>query len=403
MSDSYTHVTNESWTSRLGGSFKGIIFGLFLFVAAFPLLFWNEGRAIQTEKSLEEGAASVISIDSQSIVPVNEGKLVHLSDMATTEEELQDTQFKVKLQAINLQREVLVYQWQEHSESTTEKEMGGGTKTTTRYTYSKIWSSALISSSSFKHPQGHTNPGQKTYQNKQWYANTVTIGKFKLNSSLIHDISGADIIPLTENNIPSSVSATISADEIFVGNNLNEPIIGDTRIRFSAVKPKQVSIIAKQTNNSFTPYKTSVGNTIQLLTLGQISAQEMFADELSKNTFITWGLRFLGFMVMMIGLSLVLKPLSVLGDVIPFIGNIIEFGTGLLSAIIAFSLSLITIAIAWFFYRPILTIGLISIVVGIVYLLKKKINKSVNSTNKQPPVIENNHSSSKPPPPPPTF
>ena len=40
-----TEVSVESWGSRLGGAFKGILVGIILFILAFPLLFWNEGRA----------------------------------------------------------------------------------------------------------------------------------------------------------------------------------------------------------------------------------------------------------------------------------------------------------------------------------------------------------------------
>lgn len=39
-----TEVQTESYFSRLGNSFKGIGGGLLLFLIAFPLLFWNEGR-----------------------------------------------------------------------------------------------------------------------------------------------------------------------------------------------------------------------------------------------------------------------------------------------------------------------------------------------------------------------
>ncbi len=39
-----TETTRESWGSRLGGSLRGVVIGLALFIAGFPLLFWNEGN-----------------------------------------------------------------------------------------------------------------------------------------------------------------------------------------------------------------------------------------------------------------------------------------------------------------------------------------------------------------------
>jgi hypothetical protein len=51
--DSYSESTTESWGSRLMGSIKGVAFGLLLFFAAFFVLWWNEGRSVETYKSLQ--------------------------------------------------------------------------------------------------------------------------------------------------------------------------------------------------------------------------------------------------------------------------------------------------------------------------------------------------------------
>src|SRR3954470_13793195 len=79
MSDIFTEVTTEGWGSRIGGSLKGFLFGLLLILGSCFGLFWNEGRAVQTERSLTEGAGIVVDIDPARIDPANEGKLVHAS------------------------------------------------------------------------------------------------------------------------------------------------------------------------------------------------------------------------------------------------------------------------------------------------------------------------------------
>ena len=106
MADSYTEVSQKSWFGRIGESFKGILFGIVLFIGAIVLLFWNEGRAIKTLSSLEEGEKAVISIQAESVNNANEGKLVHLTGLATTEETLTDDQFSVSAKAIKLKRKV---------------------------------------------------------------------------------------------------------------------------------------------------------------------------------------------------------------------------------------------------------------------------------------------------------
>ena len=51
MSDTYTETTTKGWTSRIGESIKGVLFGLVLIVLSCIGLFWNEGRAVQTVRS----------------------------------------------------------------------------------------------------------------------------------------------------------------------------------------------------------------------------------------------------------------------------------------------------------------------------------------------------------------
>ena len=45
-SDSFTEVTHQSWGSRLQEQATQSLVGFVLFLAAFPLLFWNDGQAI---------------------------------------------------------------------------------------------------------------------------------------------------------------------------------------------------------------------------------------------------------------------------------------------------------------------------------------------------------------------
>src|SRR5258705_7314046 len=79
MTDTYTETTTKGWSTRIGESIKGILFGIVLIGLSCMLLFWNEGRAVQTTKSLNEGAGLVIDVGTGSVDPANEGKLVHVT------------------------------------------------------------------------------------------------------------------------------------------------------------------------------------------------------------------------------------------------------------------------------------------------------------------------------------
>ena len=356
--DSFTEISSQSWFSRIGDSIKGILFGLILFIGAFPFIFWNEGRAIDTEKGLEEGAAAVLSVGTASIDAANEGKLVHFNGNAETDEVLTDADFGVEANAIKLTRTVEMYQWREDSKSETVKKLGGGTETKTTYTYIQVWSGSAFNSSDFKHPEGHENPATMPYVSTDYVAKDVTVGAYELPGRLISGLSGYHTITptLDKKNLPTY---SLHGDQIF-SNDPASPRVGDLRIGFSVVDPGPVSVIGKQLKQTVEPYYTKTGTSIELIASGTLSAENMFKAELASNNLITWLLRLGCFFMMYAGLALILRPLSVLGDVVPFIGSLVGMGTGLVAGLLAFSLTVITIAIAWFAVRPILSVILIA-------------------------------------------
>ena len=140
MSDSFTEVTTKSWGSRIGESIKGVLFGLVLVVGSCIFLFWNEGRAVQTERSLTEGASLVVPVDPSRVDPANDGKLVHLSGDLKPGAPLTDPDFTVSATALRLARTVEMYQWKEESKSETRKNVGGSEETVTTYEYVRTWS-----------------------------------------------------------------------------------------------------------------------------------------------------------------------------------------------------------------------------------------------------------------------
>ena len=127
-------------------SIKGVLFGLLLFVVAFPCLFWNETRAVNDWQTLQSGRGAVVSVDAESVDPDNEGRLVHLSGRATTDETLDDVQFGVSESVLKLSRDVEMFQWKENQKKKKRKKLGGGEETVTEYSYEKVWSSSLIKS-----------------------------------------------------------------------------------------------------------------------------------------------------------------------------------------------------------------------------------------------------------------
>ena len=153
---------------------------------------------------------------------------------------------------------------------------------------------------------------------------------------------------------------------------VSEPEVGDIRISFTYIPPEQtISIIARQVKNTFEGWTAKSGKTLDMLVSGTKSANEMFSSAESANKMLTWILRLIGFILMGSGFSAVFKPLPMLLAFVPFLRKIVSAGVGVVAWLLAFILSLLVIAIAWLFYRPVLSIVLIAAVVGIIVLIKK--------------------------------
>ena len=128
-----------------------------------------------------------------------------------------------------------------------------------------------------------------------------------------------------------------------------------------------------------------------LLRSGYHTADDLFLLAQRDNAVITWLVRSAGFLVMFMGLKTVSQPLEVVLDRIPlvgrFAGDLMGGATGIVTCIVAAALSILTIAIAWFAYRPLLTFVLLAIVGGLGYIMKKKVDATRNETDYEIPTV----------------
>lgn len=394
-----TETVTEGWGSRLGTSLRGIIGGIAMFIAGFPLLWWNEGNTIKTAKALEEGEANCVAIESPAqIDPANEGLLVHMTGIADTETTLTDGEFGISEEkAIRLNRTVEMYQWQENSHTTEKKNVGGSVTKTTTYTYEKVWSEQAIDSSSFKEA-GHDNPGYMEFESRSEQASSVTFGAFRLAKDQIDRIRGEQPYAFARDFVCPIERVKVSGNMIYIPNTetrsnalnqrdvLAQPRIGDMRAKFTVVKPHEVSLVAKQHGDTFVSYTAKNGKRVSLMAEGVKDKAEMFADAQSANSIRCWLIRLGGFILMFLGISAILKPLSVVLDVLPILGNIAEVGISIVAFAVAGVCSLVTIAVAWLFYRPVVGILLLVAAGGLVYWFKmKKKGAKCEKKEVQPP------------------
>lgn len=391
----YTETTSTSYGQRLAGSAKGMIGGLLMFIIGTCLLWWNEGRTVRTAKAIGDAASHVESVADVSRVDASlNGKLIHASAFADTKDTLTDDMFGVRELAIRLDRKVEYYQWVENAQTKEREKIGGGKETTTTYTYEKKWVDKPVNSAEFKDPQYQSaNKVLSEVEERNEMAQHVTFGAYTLPESLVGSISGSEPVEvrMTEEqrftwderlhmlrpkvNTETSLVHT-SANTVYLGLSPNSPQVGDVRVTFTKVPPADISLIAQVDGSTFKAYKAKNGQSFSRVQMGTVGADEMIEQARSENNMLTWVLRLVGVLLIVIGLKGMFGLLPMLFKVLPFLGSIVDAGVGLVSWIFGLAWSLIIIAIAWLVFRPIIGISLLVLAIAGIVFLKRRGKKN---------------------------
>lgn len=374
MSDTYTETTRTDWTTRIAASIKGIGAGIILAGLAGYGLFWNEGSAVQTAKSITEGAGLVINIDAASVDPANEGKLVHLTGEIKAGARPNDAEFGVAVDGLRLVRTVEMYQWREDKKVETGKSVGGSEEAVTTYSYKRVWSSSPINSQEFKIGDGHANPEMR-YSGATFNGGDITLGAFRPGEQVIRMLPDNQDMPVEAamaDALRTRVHGPVQAIDgrFYLGDNPSQPRVGDIRVSYHFAPAGPVSIIGQQSGSDFTLYQTKAGNRILMVRPGTTSAVDMFDDAQRDNVMWTWIARFFCAFVMFVGFKLILDPIVVIADVVPFIGNLMGAGAALVSFIVTAVVAPLMIAVAWLWYRPIVSIIVIAVGAGLALGLR---------------------------------
>lgn len=385
--DSFTETTHASWLGRIGQSIIGVLIGLALIIGAAILLFWNEGRAVQTARSLTEGEHAVIDADPGKVEPANEGRLVHVSGDLATKATLADSEFGISAKAARLVRTVETYQWKEESHTETRKNLGGSEDKVTTYTYVQAWSEQHIDSSHFRQPGGHVNPPQK-YRRFEAAARDATLGAFRPSEAVLRRLPATEsfrVDPAVATALSGRIGPMSVADGvIFVGANTAQPRIGDMRVSYHIAPTGPTSVIGRQTGADFAEYQTKAGDRLLLAATGAVSADAMFKQAESENRILTWILRGGGTIAVFVGFVLIGRPLAVVGSVVPLIGDVVGAGLGFAAFLMTAIVVPIIIAIAWLWYRPLISLLVLAIGAALAYLAKMGAGRRSGGATMQP-------------------
>ena len=325
-------------------------------------------------KAAETECVDVASVDS--VDPALEGKLIHATAVAKTDEVLTDPDYGLSVNAIRLERDVEYYQWVEHSSSETKDKIGGGQETTTTYTYSKEWVSGPVDSGSFKDPdyQG-SNYVRTTVPENTVTAQKVDFGAYVLPQAMVGAIPAGTAVNVPD-SVANGVDIFVQGNTVYYGENPQTPAVGDVRVSFSEADGGVASILGQVKGNTFESFKHKNGKSLMVLRMGEHSQEEMFESEKASNKFILWLVRILGVILMISALRMMFDILVAILKVLPFLGNIAQVGVNLVTSVVGFILSLVVIMIAWVAYRPLLAVALAVVIVALVCFLISKSKKA---------------------------
>ena len=370
----YVQTTRQSWLSRLTNSVGGMFVGLALVLAAFALLFWNEGRAIKTARALAEGARLVLSVSADRIDPANEAKLVHISGSLAPQGEPTDNQFGMSAPgAIRLARKVEMYQWQEKRDSTTTTNVGGSQTTETKFSYERKWTEQAINSSSFQY-SGHDNP-PFPFSGQTFVIDSARLGGFAIEGNRLSGLGNLELVApgQTALDAVSQLAGRRVRSQggmVWTGDP-QQPQIGDLRVSWSRAVVDTTSAIGRQTGDGLGGFRTSNGRELFFARIGKVPADAIFRQEATSNAILTWAIRLLGLFLMYMGFGLSLRIFRVAADIIPPLGRLVQFGLGMVAMLSTLILGSLAIGLGWLFYRPLLGAAILAIGLGAAWLLPR--------------------------------
>jgi len=356
-------------------------------------LWYNEGMAVQTATSLEEGLDKIVLVKdrlSASEMKQLDGKLIHLIGKQKGSE-LSDKDFNVKASdSVGLRRDVQMYQWKEteHTREAEEWDHRGHKQVVTykEYSYRPKWSSTLIDSRDFHQPDRAypPNPDRFPVEAVTHRPPRVEVGLYTLSKGLMEQMDNWEEVEARA--LPNARAIGMGNYQLQQGQRGEivaktgqraQPEIGDVRIRFKHLPASVVSVIAEVRQGKLLPHQTAAGDQLEMLSLGSISAKQMFEDAQAANTARTWALRFAGVFVLFCAFSCVLSPLSAIAYQIPLMGGLagglVGAGAMCASLLLAVSVGSLVMSVSWFWYRPLLSVALlVGAAIPLIYLSRQQ-------------------------------
>jgi|GEM_PF-677732 len=239
----YLQQTNEAKKkAKLPGcSIACIIIAIFIFLLSFAVVGSMRSDIPDIENNL-------VSLEKATVLPENEGKLVLVSGKLSVKNELKDNDFNVAVKTPKLERIVYMLQWEEDRDEDSDGDV--------TYTYSQVWSNALINSNSF-YSVSRNNPKKKPIESK-YFKNETYLGDFLLTDAQMERLETEPTVTELDEAVGKKHGLRVE-DGSYTNVVGKSPKIGDIKIRFHYIDTEElgnITILAKQKGYGFEVYET---------------------------------------------------------------------------------------------------------------------------------------------------
>lgn len=355
---------------NLMNSVMAIPIGILMFLISFYVLFKNEG--LPNMGKICESKSAEVSADEAG----SDGEFVSVTGELASDSMLGDPQYVQPGNYINLSRSVEMYAHVQHSQSETRDKVGGGTETTTTYTYTQEWTSSPRTSG-MEDP--YYNNQAMRIQGDSWTGDAANIGVWQIRVADANMPGGETLSPSSLTLMGEAARGTVSGNYVYLGyGGPQTPNIGDHRLSWRALQPgNTVTAFGEASGSSLVEHNIEDRDFLRVLNGDREAAIDTMKFEAAA---LKWGLRILGFFLMWFGMQMVFSPLHAIAGILPFIKKGTKFLIAMITFPIAFVLTALTIIISAILHSWIALIVVFGLTAGLMgWLWKNRDGKGSNA------------------------
>jgi hypothetical protein len=240
-------------------------------IAVYALDSWRGSHRGGQIDYVLKNARQITTID---VPPLSDGELVIATDVPMPGARIADPDLGFSVEALAYSRSVEILQWREYEDTSSGQPS---------YSYRKEWVGAPISSTFFESTR-HRNRGDLPFRDRTIRADEVTFGDLKLDKAFFSSFPSASRLNVSRDMYDEMPNYFRQRFAIVDGGLFpnRDPEIGDIRVRFTAVQPRQSTVVGAYSNGSIVPAKTEAGE-IAILREGNLSLEELGDAEKSSN------------------------------------------------------------------------------------------------------------------------